>query len=161
MTQKIEQRTKIDERVDRTTLWSSFPTDTPLTEWQKCKYLGESLCLTQCAYILCTHFWLFCYCLTAANVNLQSPPSRDALRSNVRWRGAQDMSYARHSRHSNLNTVLVPCPVRDLIDMVDIISINSRCTLFPLSGADNAALGPFYLVLLLYKNKTYRRSKSR
>jgi hypothetical protein len=41
---------------------------------------------------------------------------------------------------------------RDLVDMVDIISINSRRTLYPLSGADNAALGPFYLVFLLYKN---------
>jgi hypothetical protein len=51
---------------------------------------------------------------------------------------------------------IVPCPVRDLIDMVDIISINYCRTLFPLSRADNAALGPFYLVLLLYKNKTYR-----
>jgi hypothetical protein len=56
--------------------------------------------------------------------------------------------------------VRVPCPVRDLINMVDIISINSRRTLFPLSGADNTALGPFYLVLLLYKNKSYLRSKS-
>jgi hypothetical protein len=29
------------------------------------------------------------------------------------------------------------------------------------SGANNAALGPFYLVFLLYENKTYRTSKSR
>jgi hypothetical protein len=47
---------------------------------------------------------------------------------------------------------LVPCPVRDLVDMVDIILINYRRTLFPLSGTGNAALGPFYLVFLLYEN---------
>jgi hypothetical protein len=31
----------------------------------------------------------------------------------------------------------------------------------PLSGADNAALGPFYLVFLLYENNIYPRPKSR
>jgi hypothetical protein len=40
--------------------------------------------------------------------------------------------------------------------LADIVSINSHRTLFPLSGANNAALGPFYLVFIKIIHIAYR-----
>jgi hypothetical protein len=83
---------------------------------------------------------------------------RDKSRAMNRMLNPLKIKRIQFGQSYNLSRVL--CPVRELIDMVDIISINSCRNLFPFSGADNTALGPFYLVFLWYKNYTCHRSKS-